>query len=188
MALFNAFEEAIDLSFWKELCEKQGTLSHYKRGEYFVRSGEILKDVGWIQKGGFKHSIIDDSGVEKTVGFVFDGSILANYLSVMKRNLMPTDIIALEDSEVYTVPASMIRSRLLEDPDLNVQLLENMFEQAYCHILNDYRFTPEQRYIKLIDRYPQLLELVTLSEIASYLNISRRHLYRIRESIANPLQ
>ncbi len=45
MAQFNAFEEAIDFSFWKELCEKHGKPQHFRRGEYFVRTGEVLKNV-----------------------------------------------------------------------------------------------------------------------------------------------
>lgn len=48
MAQFNAFEEAIDFSFWKELCEKHGKPQLFRRGEYFVRTGEVLKNVGWI--------------------------------------------------------------------------------------------------------------------------------------------
>ncbi len=56
MAQFNAFEEAVDFSFWRELCEKHGTLRHYRRGEYFAHTGEVIKNVGWIVSGGFKHS------------------------------------------------------------------------------------------------------------------------------------
>ena len=48
MAQFNAFEEAIDFSFWKELCEKHGELHHYRRGEYFAYTGEAVKRVVWM--------------------------------------------------------------------------------------------------------------------------------------------
>ncbi len=40
---FNAFENALDFSFWRELCERQGTLRHFRRGEYFAQTGEVLK-------------------------------------------------------------------------------------------------------------------------------------------------
>ncbi len=62
MKHFNTFEEVIDFSFWKELCIQKGELKHYRRGEYFVHSGEILRNVGWIVSGGFKHSLIDNLG------------------------------------------------------------------------------------------------------------------------------
>ena len=41
MAQFNAFEEAIDFSFWREVCEEHGTPRSYRRGECFIRTGEI---------------------------------------------------------------------------------------------------------------------------------------------------
>lgn len=184
MAQFNAFEEAIDFSFWRELCETYGELRRYRRGEYFVRAGEVLRKVGWIVSGGFRHSLIDNSGNAKTVGFVFEGSVLANYLSAMHSTEMPTDIVAFEDSNVYVIPSSMIRERLLCDPTLYISFLDALFVQAYGHVFNNYRFTPEEHYRQLLVRYPRLFEVVSLGEIATYLNISRRQLHRIREAIA----
>ncbi len=183
MGQFNLFEDAVDFSFWREICENQGTLRHYSRGEYFVNAGNILRQVGWIVSGGFKHALIDSAGNNKAVGFVFEGSVLANYLSAIMGKKMPTDIIAIEDSDVLVVPAEIMRDRLTNDPNLNLSFVQALFEQAYDYILNDYRYTPEERYRFLVDRYPRITDLVTLGEIASYLNISYRHLHRIRDSI-----
>lgn len=183
MAQFNTFEEAIDFSFWKDICEKHGTLIRYRRGDYFVHAGSVLKQVGWIVSGGFKHSLIDNSGNNKAVGFVFENTVLANYLSAILGKKMPTDIIAIEDSEVFVVPAEIMRDYLNHDNTINIKFLQALFEQAYTYILNDYRYTPEERYCNLIKRYPKITDLVTLGEIASYLNISYRQLHRIRESI-----
>ena len=181
---FNIFEEALDFSFWRELCEKHGTMRHFRRGEYFARTGEVLRNAGWIVSGGFKHSLIDNSGNAKTVGFVFEGSVLANYISSMHCKKMPTDIIALEDSDVLVISASLIRERLMFDPTLYIKFMDALFEQAYGQVLNNYRFTPEQRYRQLLARYPRLFDLVSLGEIATYLNISLRQLHRFRESTA----
>ena len=181
---FNIFEEALDFSFWRELCEKHGTMRHFRRGEYFARTGEVLRNAGWIVSGGFKHSLIDNSGNAKTVGFVFEGSVLANYISSMHGRKMPTDIIALEDSDVLVISASLIRERLMFDPTLYIKFMDALFEQAYGQVLNNYRSTPEQRYRQLLARYPRLFDLVSLGEIATYLNISLRQLHRFRESTA----
>lgn len=183
MPQFNTFEEAIDFSFWRDTCEKYGTLTRFSRGDYFAHAGKTLQWVGWIVSGGFKHSLIDSAGNLKAVGFVFEGTVLANYLSAIVGKIMPTDIIALEDSEVLTVPIETMKKRLVYDHNLNLGFVQALFEQAYEHILNDYRFTPAERYIHLIERYPRITQLVSLSDIASYLNISYRQLHRIRESI-----
>ena len=91
MSQFNSFENAIDFSFWREICEEYGTRRSYCRGDYFTHTGTMLQEVGWIVSGGFKHSLIDNAGNIKAVGFVFDGSVLGNYQSVMLGRPMQTD-------------------------------------------------------------------------------------------------
>lgn len=182
MAQFNFFEEKIDFSFWREMCAKYGVRRRFVRGEHFVHAGTELREIGWIESGGFKHSIIDSAGNHKAVGFVFQGSILANYVSAVLGKKMPTDIVALEDSEVNLVPAEMLVERLAYDPTFHIAFLQALFTQAYEHILTDYRHTPEERYRMLIKRFPNITECASLSDIASYLNISYRHLHRIRLS------
>lgn len=182
MEKFNAFEHDIDFAFWKEICESQGELRHYRRGEYFVHSGENLKHCGWIQSGGFKHALTDSEGNLKTVGFVFKNAVLANYSVIMSGGPMPTNIIALEDSDVMVVPTKFIREYLECNPELNRRFVQSLFSQAYGIILDSYYHTPFQRYRQLIERFPRILELVSLGEIASYLNISRRQLHRFRET------
>ncbi|WP_290379098.1 Crp/Fnr family transcriptional regulator [Duncaniella muris] len=185
MEKFNAFERDIDFAFWKEICEGRGELRHYRRGEYFVHSGESLKQCGWILNGGFKHALTDSEGCLKTVGFVFRNAVLANYSVIMSGDSMPTSIIALEDSDVMIVPTKYIREYLERNPELNMRFVQSLFSQAYATILDGYYYSPLQRYRQLIERFPRILELVSLGEIASYLNISRRQLHRFRESQSN---
>ncbi len=153
------------------------------RGEYFTHAGKVMRHVGWIVSGGFKHSLIDSSGTRKAVGFVFEGAVLANYMSAICGKPMPTDIIAIEDSDVLLVPVETMRTLLVYDPTLNLSFVQALFAQAYENILETYRYTPEQRYRLLIERYPRITEQVSLGEIASCLNISYRHLHRIREAV-----
>ena len=182
MEKFNSFERDIDFAFWKEICESHGELRHYRRGEYFVHSGESLKQCGWIESGGFKHALTDCEGNLKTVGFVFRNAVLANYSVIMSGAPMPTAIIALEDSDVMVVPTKVIWEYLECNPELNLRFVQSLFSQAYRTILDSYYYSPLQRYRQLIERFPRILELVSLGEIASYLNISRRQLHRFRET------
>ncbi len=182
MAGLNNFEQSVDFSFWRNICEEFGTLRRYRRGEYFVHAGEVLKYCGWIKSGGFKHTLTGNDGNLKTVGFVFDGSILANYSSGFHGRRMPTDIIALKDSDVFIVPTELIRGHLESDPSTHLKLVQSLFDDAYNIILNGYRISAYDRYRHLIERFPRIFDLVPLSEIASYLNISLRQLHRFRET------
>ena len=181
MSGLNNFEQSVDFSFWRNICEEFGTSRRYRRGEYFVHTGEVLKYCGWIKSGGFKHTLTDSDSNLKTVGFVFDGSVLANYSSCMHGQRMPTDIIALKDSEVLVVPTEFITERLDADPSLHLKLVQSLFNDAYNIILNGYRLSAYERYCRLIEHFPRIFDLVPLSEIASYLNISLRQLHRFRK-------
>ncbi len=142
-----------------------------------------MEYVGWIVSGGFKYSLTSSNGIDKTIGFALVDSILINYESVMYSKEMQTDLIALEDSEVLVIPARQIGDILRSDPDLNSHMILTLFEQLYDQFLNFYTNSPTQRFVKLLERYPRITEIASYGDIASYLNISRRQLQRIRENL-----
>lgn len=183
MEHFNKFKRAIDSSFWREVCEKYGNRQRILRGEYFVHSGEIMNNVGWIFSGSFKHSLAVSDGSKKTVGFITTNSLLADYDSIMFSKEMKTDIIALQDSDIIVAPANIMREWLLCDPTLHTRFLHDLYEQFYSLFLDVYKYTPEQRFHLLLKLYPQTMNNIPFGEIASYLNISLRKLQKIRDNI-----
>ena len=92
-------------------------------------------------------------------------------------------MIALEDSEVIVIPAKIMREKLNFYHELNMNLMMGLFEQLYDQFLEFSNLTSAQRYLRLLDRNPRITEIASYGDIASYLNISRRQLQRIRESI-----
>lgn len=85
----------------------------------------------------------------------------------------------LENSEVLEIPVSIIRDHIVNDPTLNLKLAQELFAQAYESILDNYRYSAQQRYELLVRRCPRILDTATVGDIASFLNISRRQLHRI---------
>ncbi len=58
MANFNTYMDKIDVVFWRELCQREGKLRHYAKGDFFLRAGEVPKYFGFIESGYFKYSVI----------------------------------------------------------------------------------------------------------------------------------
>ena len=56
-----------------------------------------------------------------------------------------------------------------------------MKKQLYDQFLDFCSHTPAQRDFLLLDCYPRITETVSYGDIASYLNIFRRQLQRLRE-------
>ena len=173
-----------DFSLCKEVFETFGERRLIGRGEYFARSGEVMENAGWIVSGGFKYSLTSSDRNNRVIGFSLGDSLLLDYESVMHSTKMRTDIIALEDSEVIIIPAKILREKLNLDHELNMNLMMGLFEQLYDQFVEFGSHIPAQRYLQLLDRYPRITDIASYGDIASYLNISRRQLQRIREIIA----
>ena len=85
------------------------------------------------------------------------------------------------DSEVLRVTIAEMKVYLEEsDAGYIARTAKQLFKEAYRRYIDMHRFTPEERYLKLIARVPHLLQLVPRQELASYLSISRRQFQRIR--------
>ncbi|MDE6522333.1 MAG: Crp/Fnr family transcriptional regulator [Muribaculaceae bacterium] len=178
----NSKMNPIDFSICNEVFEKFGERRLIGQGEYFARSGEVMEYAGWIVSGGFKYSLKSSNGNDKVIGFSLDDSLLIDYESVMHSTKMRTDIIALEDSEVIVIPAKILREKLNLDHELNMNLMMGLFEQLYDQFVEFGSHIPAQRYLQLLDRHPRITDIASYGDIASHLNISRRHLQRIQES------
>ena len=62
-------------------------------------------------------------------------------------------------------------------------LAEHLLAEVYERLLQCYASTPQERYEALLRRCPDLLHLVPLKELASYLRVRPETLSRIRRRI-----
>ena len=60
---------------------------------------------------------------------------------------------------------------------------ETLLWEVYDRMISMYSLTPEERYLEIINRCPDLLKLITLKELASYLLIRPETLSRIRRKV-----
>lgn len=184
MEKFNTYLKHIDLDFWRELCMKHGRLRHYEPGEYFCTQGQPCRVFGFIEKGMFKFSLIDSAGNESITSFDFEGTPISDYLAVITDVPAHTSLIAKMPSDVYVCDRSVVQKLFKENPELHAVFADSLGSQIYNRYLDMFRYSPKERYQKLMAACPEILEVATLKEIASYLHITPIHLSRIRKDIA----
>lgn len=68
-------------------------------------------------------------------------------------------------------------------PDIRRIMTEELFRMAHERYVNLYRHTSKERYVELLNHCPDILQHITLKELASYLQITPTHLSRIRKEI-----
>lgn len=183
MKKFNTYIDAIDMTYWRELCSRKGTLTYYRKGEPFVWCGDLIKHFGFIRKGYFKYTLTNAKGDESITGFAFEGCIVGDFLSTMHEKPIKTNIIAATDAEVMQCPASELKCQLENSPVQYRMLAEGLFNQAYTQYLSLHTLSPKARYLALLNSCPELLQNITLKELASYLQITPTHLSRIRKEL-----
>lgn len=96
------------------------------------------------------------------------------------------NIQALTPCRVYLCPADRLTQ--LYETDMEHQqmgriTMEQLFLDVFTRYLDMFRLTPEERYRKLLARCPDVLQLIPVKEIASYLHITPIHLSRIRRKL-----
>lgn len=81
------------------------------------------------------------------------------------------------------MPVKTIVSLMESDPrveELVLRSTEVLFNTVYERYFDNISKTPLERYTYLIDNNPEIFNLFSLKDIASYLNITPTHLSRLR--------
>lgn len=182
MAQFNSYIDFIDLTAATDFCREQGTPCHYKKGERFVQQGTISCYAALVVSGYFKITTINDSGDEAVVNFAFPGQLITDFHSSLHGEPSQMSMIAGTDCEILRVPLKTFRKYL--SPSL-LDEYKSLFNMVLMRLLNLYRKSPRQRYVELCEQYQQIVETVSLKDLASFLLITPNHLSRIRRELAN---
>lgn len=85
--------------------------------------------------------------------------------------------------EVRVISGQELQALFDNDPKMDVKILKNQFKMVYGRDLDHYRYTARSRYRRLIDRCPQVVQMLSLKDIASFLNITPIYLSKLRKEI-----
>lgn len=98
---FNRYTSQVDLSPVIDFTLQTGTEKHYRKGDWFVRQGDLCRTIGFVATGSFRYSCTDSAGEVKTVGYTFEKSFVGNYPALLQQVPSSIDIQALCDCTVY---------------------------------------------------------------------------------------
>lgn len=172
----------VTLEEWKLLHSMSG-VKHIKKGESLLRYGYVAKYAAFVISGVFKFSILDDAGNEKIVKFGFQNDFLANCESYNKKAPSAVSIIAVEDAVVLRINIKRIQPLYNLHMNLfrvNIQLFEEITAQQSEHQQILSLKSPLQRYKFLMEHRPNIIQKISLTNIARYLYTSREALSRAK--------
>lgn len=156
-----------------------------KKGDMFIKSGTVSEELAFILKGSFRF-FYEKEDVEKTAYFVFDNQIMASFEGILEKAPSKTTIQALEDSEIFVLDYAKMRK--MYNVSSKFENIGRLIGEYYILMLHNQLSsflldTPEERYLKLVENNPDLLNKVPLQYIASYIGVTPVSLSRIRKRI-----
>jgi CRP/FNR family transcriptional regulator, anaerobic regulatory protein len=149
-----------------------------------VREGQVCRTFYFVNRGSFRHYMVEEDGTEATLNLYMAGDWVFEYKSFMTQQPSLAIIQAAEDSEVFLLSGEDFHE-LVKISDMFFRM-GKIFEQAIQN--QDYqhnRLSPEEKYAMLLDTKPQLLQRFALKHIASYLGMTPETLSRVRKKISS---
>lgn len=160
-----------------------------KKGTILLKEGQKSKDSYFVLKGGIRTYYILD-GEEKTTAFYTE-----------MEGVTPSCVINENPSEYYI---SCIEDSIISVSNSNMEV--EMFSkfpkfETLCRILSEELLakekidfdefktsSPEQRYLNLLHKRPDLIQRVPQHQLASYLGIIPQSLSRLRARILEKIK
>jgi CRP-like cAMP-binding protein len=157
-----------------------------KRGEFFVRAGDVPKTIGIVMSGILRLYYVDREGSEYTKSFCAENSFVAAYSALLLEQPSRLFIQTLEDTKLLAADYATYRSLSESHPCwqvLNCKIAENLFikkEKRESALLLD---DSKTRYLNFQAEYPGLETRLKQHHVASYLGITPVTLSRIRAQL-----
>ena len=176
---FNTYKEGLDLEFLRECC-----MEHGERRTFLREAGEPAQWVAFVERGCFKYMVLNAyKGNVYCTGFAFEGEFVSDFPYCLDGDVSEVSIEADMPCEVRVISGQELQALFDNDPKMDVKILKNLFKMVYGRDLDHYRYTARSRYRRLIDRCPQVVQMLSLKDIASLLNITPIYLSKLRKEI-----
>jgi len=174
--------------FWNKYLEFQKRLEVPAK-TILLEEGKISQSYIFIEKGCVRLLFNIDGG-DKTVQFFFENEGLTSFESFVNNTPSLFTIETIEPSVVYLLPKPYViqlMNELSREADF-LQIILQTSGRRQTHYINEFvsfiRDTPEERYQRLLNERPHIVQRVPQHYIASYLGVSTVHLSRIKSKLA----
>ena len=183
---FNRYLSAAEFVPLAAFLRMRGETVLFGNNDSFSCQGVRNRYSGLVERGAFRYVHVSDDGERHVVGYAFAGEFVGDYISMRNATVSWVGIEAMCDSEVRRVTNEDLEAFYRTDAEherLGRAVAEHLLAEVYERLLQAYASSPQERYETLLDRCPDLLNLVPLKELASFLRVRPETLSRIRRRV-----
>jgi CRP-like cAMP-binding protein len=159
-------------------------LKTFKKGSFLLKEGQIASHIYYNLKGCVREYYLKDAE-EKTINFYTEGDTIS-HTSYILRTPAKHYLECVEDTTVTVMSYQNDKAFSERFPRFST-ICNGKTEAQLGHlqeIAAEYMVsTPEERYLKLVETRPDLLNRVPQYQLASYVGVTPESLSRIRNRI-----
>lgn len=170
------------------LCSEYFKSSSAKKGAFLLNEGEVCHYTFYVEKGLLRMYSIDRGGKEHIIQFAPEGWLISDRSSLYFNEKSKYYIEAVEDSDILLLQPDFFQNLKAQFPGTVVSndlLLQRHIKTLQNRINSLLADTAEERYLKFIRIYPDLMLRVPQWMVASYLGITPESLSRVRKNLAD---
>ena len=171
----NAEERAVVLSAFRPV--------KLKRRQSLLLPGQVARDAGFVLGGCLRSFSVDDNGFEHTLQFASPGWWITDMYSWISGKPADLHIEAVRESQVLLLDRRDQLRLFDRVPGMERYfriLTENALVSARQRLSENLSLDARRRYRNFCKSYPELVDMVPLKLIASYIGVTPEFLSRIR--------
>jgi CRP-like cAMP-binding protein len=154
--------------------------------DYIIQAGSVCNYVYFINSGGLRMFYLEN-GKDITRYFTFEHQFASALTSFLTRQPSLENIQALEDTELLRINYEQLQQLYHAVPawhELGRKILEMAYVTSTRRIEALICLNATQRYLNLLETFPDIFQRVPQYHIASYLGVEPETLSRIRRKLA----
>jgi len=154
-----------------------------RKKQFVIQPGFVAKYRLYVLKGAFRSYVIDDKGNDCTIQFAIEDWWISDYNSYIYQTPATQFVVALEDSVVLQINHQA--EQQLKAADCQFETLFRMMAEKSAafyarRIVSNLTQNAEQRYNEFVENYPDVAQRLPQYALASYLNMTKEFLSKIR--------
>jgi len=158
----------------------------HKARTLLIRPGETCRKLYFIKKGFFRAYHLDQNGKEYTTWFMGQADLMISVHSFFTQQPAEEYIEVLQDSTIQSISWLQLQAYYADFKESNYLgriVTEKYYIQSEERALFLRTQSPEQRYQHLLNKHPNIDQLTTTANIASYLGLTRETFSRLRSKL-----
>lgn len=157
-----------------------------RKRQYVLNAGDVCQYFTFVEKGMIRSFTVDDEGHEHVVQFAIEGSWISDMGSFLSGKEAIYNIEAVEDSEVLNLSKQAMDEMMNQLPAMERYfrlLMQNNIVALQRRVVAYMSLSAEEKYLKLMEVAPDIMNRASQQHIASYLSITPETLSRIRKQV-----